>query len=103
MRLKINKSKNAINYYAIIDIKTKEGKRSTKVYKRLGNEQEIAKISDGLPPIEWAQKQVAELNKKYKEETLPVIIKKILLKLLIRIFKHLLMLVTFSCKIYITN
>lgn len=76
MRLKINKSKNAINYYAIIDIKTKEGKRSTKVYKRLGNEQEIAKISDGLPPIEWAQKQVAELNKKYKEETLPVIIKK---------------------------
>lgn len=76
MRLKINKSKNAINYYAIIDIKTKEGKRSTKVYKRLGNEQEIAKISDGLPPIEWAQKQVAELNKKYKEETLPVIIRK---------------------------
>lgn len=76
MRLKINKSKNAINYYAIIDIKTKEGKRSTKVYKRLGNEQEIAKISDDLPPIEWAQKQVAELNKKYKEETLPVIIKK---------------------------
>lgn len=76
MRLKINKSKNAINYYAIIDIKTKEGKRSTKVYKRLGNEQKIAKISDGLPPIEWAQKQVAELNKKYKEETLPVIIRK---------------------------
>ena len=76
MRLKINKSKNAINYYAIIDIKTKEGKRSTKIYKRLGNEQEIAKISDGLPPIEWAQKQVAELNKKYKEETLPVIIRK---------------------------
>ena len=76
MRLKINKSKNSINYYAIIDIKTNEGKRSTKVYKRLGNEQEIAKISDGLPPIEWAQKQVAELNKKYKDETLPVIIRK---------------------------
>ena len=76
MRLKINKSKNAINYYAIIDIKTKDGKRSTKVYKRLGNEQEIAKISNGMPPIEWARKQVAELNKKYKEEKLPVLIKK---------------------------
>lgn len=76
MRLKINKSKNAINYYAIIDIKTKSGKRSTKVYKRLGNEQEIAKISNGVPPIEWAQKQVAELNKKYKDETLPIIIRK---------------------------
>lgn len=77
MRLKINKSKNAINYYAIIDIKTKEGKRSTKVYKRLGNEQEIAKVSNGVPPIEWAQNQVAELNKKYKEATLPVIIRKV--------------------------
>ena len=76
MRLKINKSKNSINYYVIIDIITKDGKRSTKVYKRLGNEHEIAKISNGMPPIEWAQKQVAELNKKYKEETLPVIIKK---------------------------
>lgn len=76
MRLKINKSKNAINYYAIIDIKTKDGKRSTKVYKRLGNEQEIAKISNGMPPIEWARKQVAELNKKYKEEKLPVLIEK---------------------------
>lgn len=76
MRLKINKSKNAINYYAIIDIKTKDGKRSTKVYKRLGNEQEIAKISNGMPPIEWAQKQVSELNEKYKEDKMPVIIKK---------------------------
>ncbi len=76
MRLKINKSKNTINYYAIIDTKTKDGKRSTKVYKRLGNEQEIAKISNGMPPIEWAQKQVAELKKIYKEEKLPVIIKK---------------------------
>ena len=76
MRLKINKSKNSINYYAIVDIKTKNGKRSTKVYKRLGNEQEIAKISNGIPPIEWARKQVAELKKIYKEETLPVIIKK---------------------------
>ena len=76
MRLKINKSKNAINYYAIIDIKTAEGKRSTKVYKRLGNEPEISKISGNLSPLEWAKKQVAELKQKYKEDTLPVIIKK---------------------------
>lgn len=76
MRLKINKSKNAINYYAIIDIKTAEGKRSTKVYKRLGNEQEISKISGNLSPLEWAKKQVDELKQKYKEDTLPVIIKK---------------------------
>lgn len=73
MRLKINKSKNSINYYAIIDTKTKEGKRSTKIYKRLGNEQEIAKISNGLSPLEWAQNQVNELKKAYEQKTLKVI------------------------------
>ena len=73
MRLKINKSKNAINYYAIVDIKTKEGKRSTKVYKRLGNEQEILKISNGVPPIDWAKNEVAKLKKAYEEKSLKVI------------------------------
>ena len=52
MRLKINKSKNSINYYIITDVKTKNGKRSTKVFKKLGNEQEILKVSDGLSPLE---------------------------------------------------
>ncbi len=73
MRLKINKSKNAINYYAIIDIKTKDGKRSTKVYKRLGNEQEISKISNGIPPLEWAKKEVEKLKKAYEEKTLKIV------------------------------
>ena len=73
MRLKINKSKNTINYYAIIDTKTKDGKRSTKIYKRLGNEQEISKISNGVPPLEWAKKEVAKLKKAYEEKTLKVI------------------------------
>lgn len=73
MRLKVNKSKNSINYYVIVDTKTKSGKRSTKVYKRLGNEQEILKISNGIPPLEWAKKQVEELNKQQKEKTLKII------------------------------
>ena len=73
MRLKTTKTANTTNYYAIIDIKTKEGKRSTKIYKRLGNEQEISKISNGEPPIEWAKKQVAELKKAYEEKTLKII------------------------------
>ena len=73
MRLKINKSKNTINYYAIVDTKTKEGKRSTKIYKRLGNEQEIAKISNGIPSLEWAQNQVAQLKKAYESNTLKII------------------------------
>ena len=73
MRLKITKTNSTTNYYAIVDIKTKEGKRSTKIYKRLGNEQEILKISNGLSPLEWAKKQVAELKKAYEEKTLKVI------------------------------
>ena len=47
MRLKTTKTATT-NFYAIIDIKTKEGKLSTKIYKRLGNEEEIAKISNGI-------------------------------------------------------
>ncbi len=73
MRLKINKSKNAINYYAIVDTKTKDGKRSTKIYKRLGNEQQILKISNGISAREWAEKEVAKLKKAYEEKSLKVI------------------------------
>ena len=73
MRLKINKSKNSTNYYAIIDIKTNDGKRSTKIYKRLGNEQQILKISNGISAREWAEKEVAKLKKAYEEKSLKVI------------------------------
>lgn len=73
MRLKVTKTNSNTSYYAIVDIKTKTGKRTTKIYKRLGNEQEILKISDGLSALEWAQNQVAELKKAYEEKTLKVI------------------------------
>ena len=73
MRLKINKSKNSTNYYAIVDTKTKDGKRSTKIYKRLGNEQEILKISNGLSAHEWAKKEVDKLKKAYEEKSLKII------------------------------
>ena len=76
MRLKVNKSKNSVNYYIITDTKTKEGKRSTKVFKKLGNEQEILKISNGTSPLEWAKKQVEELNKQEQENNLKIILEK---------------------------
>lgn len=72
MRLKVNKSKNSINYYIITDTKTKDGKRSTKVFKKLGNEQEILKISNGESPLEWAKKQVDMVNKQIEEKTLKI-------------------------------
>ncbi len=73
MRLKTTKTNSTTNYYAIIDIKTKEGKRSTKIYKRLGNEQEISKNSNGMPPLEWAKKEVEKLKKAYEEKTLKIV------------------------------
>ena len=73
MRLKVNKSKNSTNYYIIVDTKTKNGKRSTKVYKRLGNEQEILKISNGMSPLEWSKQQVEQLNKQKQENSLKII------------------------------
>ena len=72
MRLKINKSKNSVNYYIITDFKTKQGKRSTKVFKKLGNEQEILKISEGLAPLDWAKKQLAVVNQQLQEKQLKV-------------------------------
>ena len=72
MRLKVNKSKNSINYYIITDVKTDEGKRSTKVFKKLGNEQEILKISNGISPLEWAKKQLDIVNNQLKENKLKI-------------------------------
>ena len=72
MRLKVNKSKNSINYYIITDTKTSEGKRSTKIFKKLGNEQEILKISNGISPIEWAKEQVNIINKQIEEKNLTI-------------------------------
>ena len=73
MRLKITKTNSNTSYYAIVDTKSKDGKRTTKIYKRLGDEQEILKISNGQPAIEWAKKQVAELKKAYEEKSLKII------------------------------
>lgn len=73
MRLKVTKTNSNTSYYAIIDVKLKNGKRTTKIYKRLGDEQEILKISNGVSPLEWAQNQVAELKKAYEEKTLKVV------------------------------
>ena len=72
MRLKVNKSKNSINYYIITDVKTKQGKRSTKVFKKLGNEQDILKISNGLPPLDWAKEQLEIVNNQIKEKSLKI-------------------------------
>ena len=41
MRLKISKSKNATLYYIIKDYTNIDGKRSTKIFDKLGNQQQV--------------------------------------------------------------
>lgn len=72
MRLKVNKSKNSINYYIITDFKTQNGKRSTKVFKKLGNEQKILQISNGKNALDWSKEQLDQINKQIQENTLKV-------------------------------
>lgn len=72
MRLKITKSPNSIAFYVIKDIK-KNGKRTTKIVKKLGNEKDILKKSNGEDPIVWVKKYIEELNKKEKEGHVEVV------------------------------
>ena len=41
MRLKISKSKNATLFYIIKDYTNLDGKRTTKIFEKLGNQQQV--------------------------------------------------------------
>lgn len=74
MRLKISKSKNTIIFYIIKDY-TKNGKRSTKVVKRIGNLEDVKIMADNQDYMEWLKEYVKKYNEEHcKSET--VIIKK---------------------------
>ncbi|MEG0022504.1 MAG: IS1634 family transposase [Bacilli bacterium] len=75
MRLRISKSKNVTLFYVIKTIYI-NGKQKTKTIEKLGNEQEVIEKSNGEDPIIWAKKYIEELNKKEKENTNDIIIKK---------------------------
>lgn len=75
MRINKTKSKNQEHYSIIMDIK-KNGKRTTKVYENLGNYEKLKLRAGNKDPLEWINEYVSELNKKQKENSLPVIIKK---------------------------
>ena len=75
MRINKTKSKNNVHYSIIKDI-NKNGKRTTCIYENIGNLDKLKQRAGDNDPIEWLEKYVQELNKKYKEENLPVIIQK---------------------------
>ena len=76
MRLKITKTNSDTNYYVIKDIKTHSGKRTTMIYEKLGNEQDLLKKSNGEDILEWIKKYIKDLNEKEKEHKNDILIKK---------------------------
>lgn len=76
MRLKITKTNSDTNYYVIKDIKTSSGKRTTMIYEKLGNEQELLKKTNGKDLLEWINEYIKILNKNEKEHKNDILIKK---------------------------
>ena len=75
MRINKTKSKNMEHYSIIQDI-TKNGKRTTCVYENIGNYDKLKERAGNEEPLTWLKNYVNELNKKQKENNLPVIIEK---------------------------
>ena len=75
MRIRMTKTKNTTQYAIIKDI-YKNNKRTTCVYENLGTIDTIRQRAGDEEPLEWLKNYVSELNKKHKEESLPVIIRK---------------------------
>ena len=75
MRYKTTKTKNTTQYTIIQDI-NKNGKRTTCVYENIGNYDKLKLRAGNEDPIPWLNNYVKELNKKMKEDSLPIIIQK---------------------------
>ena len=75
MRIRATKTKNTLQYAIIKDI-NKNGKRTTCIYENLGTIDKFKARAGDMNPLEWLEQYVQELNKKNKEENLPVIIQK---------------------------
>jgi len=75
MRIRKSKTKNTEQYAIIYDVNI-NGKRTTKIYENLGTIDKIKSRSNNEDPLEWLKKYVNNLNKKIKEENLPIVLKK---------------------------
>lgn len=76
MRVKITESKNYKHYSIIQDITTISGKRTTKPYENIGNDEDLKKRAGNKDPLIWLGEYVAKLNQEYKKKDIPILIKK---------------------------
>ncbi len=70
MRLKISKSKNATLYYIIKDYTNINGKRSTKIFEKLGNQDQVKERFGKTETINKIKEYIRELNNEDKETLL---------------------------------
>lgn len=68
MRLKTSKSKNTILFYIIKDYTDLNGKRTTKIFEKLGNQNQVEERFGKINTIEKIKEYINELNSNDKEE-----------------------------------
>lgn len=73
MRLSVTKSASGNSYYVIRSIK-RDGKRSSEVVEKLGNESEIMDKYHCADALEWARDYVTKLNSEEKQATHKVLV-----------------------------
>jgi len=67
MRLKTSKSKNALLYYVIRDYTNLDGKRTTKIYEKLGNQEQVEERFGKIDTLEKIKDYINELNNEDKD------------------------------------
>lgn len=73
MRLSVTKSANGNSYYVIRSIK-RDGKRSSEVVEKLGNDEEIMKKHHCADAMAWARDYVSSLNSKESDSMHKVLV-----------------------------
>lgn len=81
MRLKVSRSKNSASLYVTKTVYV-DKKERTLTIEKLGTEKELRKKLNGQDPYAWAKDYIEKLNKKEKEESREVIIKRTQSKLI---------------------
>ena len=72
MRLKLSKSKNATLFYIIKDYTNLDGKRTTKIFEKLGNQQQVEERFGKTNTIENIKNYISSLNNEDKEELIKI-------------------------------
>ncbi|MDD4643587.1 MAG: IS1634 family transposase [Bacilli bacterium] len=74
MRLTLSKSKNSISFYIIKSV-TINGKRTSKIFEKLGTLEEVKLKAKGKDPYVWAKEYLDMINKAEKENNKDIVVR----------------------------